>query len=114
MLRDFRKPLIIAAPKIGLKHPRANSNISEFDIGTSFRPMIANQFGSGSIKRVILCSGKVALDIEARLEKTQLSHAVKVIRVEELAPFPVHHIKQALENVSSDATYTCFQKECMN
>lgn len=69
MLRDFRKPLVIAAPKIGLKHPRANSHISEFDIGTQFRPIIANQFGTRSIKRVIFCSGKISLDVEARLEK---------------------------------------------
>ena len=114
MLRDFRKPLVIAAPKIGLKHPRANSHISEFDIGTKFRPIIANQFGTGSIKRVIFCSGKVSLDIEARLEKAQLAHGVKVIRLEELAPFPVHHIQAALENATSDASYLWVQEECMN
>ena len=105
MLRDFRKPLVIAAPKIGLKHPRANSHISEFDIGTKFRPIIANQFGTGAIKRVIFCSGKVSLDVEARLEKAQLAHGVKVIRLEELAPFPVHHIQAALENAASDTSY---------
>ena len=40
MLRDFRKPLVIAAPKIGLKHPKAVSLIDEFAEGTSFKPII--------------------------------------------------------------------------
>jgi probable 2-oxoglutarate dehydrogenase E1 component DHKTD1 len=33
MLRNYRKPLIIAAPKIGLKHPKAISSINEMAIG---------------------------------------------------------------------------------
>lgn len=36
MLRNFRKPLVIAAPKIGLKHPKAISKIDEFLPGTRF------------------------------------------------------------------------------
>jgi 2-oxoglutarate dehydrogenase complex dehydrogenase (E1) component-like enzyme len=36
MLRNFRKPLIIAAPKIGLKHPRAISKMEDFKEGTQF------------------------------------------------------------------------------
>lgn len=31
MHRNFRKPLVIAAPKMGLKHPKAISKIAEFD-----------------------------------------------------------------------------------
>lgn len=36
MLRNFRKPLILATPKIGLKHPKAVSSIEEFLSGTKF------------------------------------------------------------------------------
>jgi 2-oxoglutarate dehydrogenase complex dehydrogenase (E1) component-like enzyme len=36
MLRDFRKPLVIAAPKIGLKHPKAVSQLDQFAAGTKF------------------------------------------------------------------------------
>lgn len=69
MHRDYRKPLVMAAPKIGLKHPKAYSPISDFAEGTKFQPTISNSFGSGPTKKVIFCSGKVAFDIEARLEK---------------------------------------------
>lgn len=47
MLRNFRKPLVIAAPKIGLKHPLAVSKIAEFAEGTKFKPTIVNSFGKG-------------------------------------------------------------------
>jgi len=42
MHRNFRKPLVIAAPKIGLKHPKAVSKLQEFSEGNSFKPTIAS------------------------------------------------------------------------
>ena len=45
MLRNFRKPLILAAPKVGLKHPKAVSAMEDMDVGTSFSPVIVNNFG---------------------------------------------------------------------
>ena len=36
MLRNYRKPLVLATPKIGLKHPLAVSSIKDFQAGTSF------------------------------------------------------------------------------
>lgn len=89
MHRNFRKPLVIAAPKIGLKHPKAISKIQEFAEGNSFKHTIASQFGNGKAKKVIFCSGKVAFDIEARLEKTQPKDGILVVRLEEIAPFPI-------------------------
>ena len=44
MMRDFRKPLVMAAPKIGLKHPKAISAVSEFAPATRFLPTIAQDF----------------------------------------------------------------------
>ena len=36
MMRNYRKPLVIAAPKIGLKHPKAVSPLSDFAPETRF------------------------------------------------------------------------------
>jgi len=65
MLRNFRKPLVIAAPKVGLKHTGAVSDYSEMASGTSFRPIIIDHFGptSKSIEKVIFCSGRIFFDI---------------------------------------------------
>lgn len=60
----------MAAPKIGLKHPMAVSDISEFAEGTSFKPIISKTIGGNAneVQTVVLCSGKVAFDIEKRYE----------------------------------------------
>ena len=46
-MRTFRKPLVLAAPKIGLKHPKAVSSVSEFLPSTGFKPIYTNVFGDG-------------------------------------------------------------------
>jgi probable 2-oxoglutarate dehydrogenase E1 component DHKTD1 len=48
MLRNYRKPLIMATPKIGLKHPKAISKIEDMVLGTTFKPIYSDDFGSGS------------------------------------------------------------------
>ena len=45
MLRNYRKPLILAAPKIGLKLPAAVSKLTEFSEGTKFNPIYTNVYG---------------------------------------------------------------------
>ena len=48
------------------------------------------------MKTLVLCSGKVSFDIEAALEKREgsMSDGVHVVRVEEIAPFPVNEIRE--------------------
>jgi len=98
MKRDFRKPVILAAPKVGLKHPRAVSNLTDLGVGTAFNPILTKNYGSPESSTVVMCSGKVGFDIEERLEKAQLNKGVKLIKVEELAPFPVHKIREELDS----------------
>ncbi len=71
--REFRKPLIVMAPKNLLRHQACRSNLSEFDDvqghpgfdkqGTRFKRLIKDKSDHGaveeSIRRLILCSGKV-------------------------------------------------------
>lgn len=84
--------MVIAAPKIGLKHPKAVSSIDEFLSGKSFQPIYANKFGEGKdTQKIVFCSGKVYFDIAQKLENegSNLNGNTVVVRVEELAPFPV-------------------------
>jgi len=105
MLRDFRKPLVIAAPKVGLKHPKAVSALQELGPDTRFRPTIAKDYYDASnIKKLVICSGKVAFDIEDALEKKKegASHGVRVVRLEEIAPFPVNDLRSYMNGLSRD------------
>ncbi|CAI0443077.1 unnamed protein product [Linum tenue] len=72
--REFRKPLIVMSPKNLLRHKLCKSHLSEFDDvqghtgfdkqGTRFKRLIKDQTGHSdveeSIRRLILCSGKVS------------------------------------------------------
>jgi probable 2-oxoglutarate dehydrogenase E1 component DHKTD1 len=115
MLRNFRKPLVVAAPKVGLKHPKAVSALHELGIGTKFEPILEKTFGDESaVETVIFCSGKVGFDIEDRLKKANVSGGVKMIKIEEIAPFPVQNIRDTLANVADGARFVWVQEEGMN
>lgn len=116
MLRNYRKPLVIAAPKIGLKHPRSVSELAEFAPETSFQPTIAKDFGNAAdIKKLVLCSGKISYDIDAALEKKgDLAHGIRVIRLEEIAPFPVSDLRHYMGSLSKNTEVVWVQEESMN
>ena len=61
---------------------------------------------------MILCSGKIALDIDAKLEGANLSERVKVIRVEELAPFPIKDIKAHIESTGAEEVFWVQEEPC--
>lgn len=111
MLRDFRKPLILATPKIGLKHPKAISKAEDLAVGTSFQPILAKSLGEGQPSTVVLCSGKVGFDIEAHHEKHGAGAPLKLVRLEEIAPFPVAHLREHLAGADK-VVYV--QEESMN
>ena len=115
MLRNYRKPLIIATPKIGLKHPKAVSSLSDFAPSTRFQPTLVKDFGSADIRKLVLCSGKVSLDIEAAIEKKEgLGHGIKVVRVEEIAPFPVNDLRAYMGQVGKGTEVFWVQEESLN
>jgi len=62
MLRSYRKPLIVVAPKKLLKYKGANSNIEDLATGTMFKRVIEESYPEevtkdNEISRVIFCSG---------------------------------------------------------
>ena len=83
-----RRPLVIMTPKSLLRHPLAASTAAELTNGT-FMPVIDDGKASGrkdQVTRLILCSGKVIVDLEASPAR-DASERVAIARVEQLAPF---------------------------
>lgn len=96
--REYRKPLIIVAPKSLLKHRLAKSDIEVFDDtgdDTRFQPVISETstdlVAPEKIKRVIFCTGKVYYELLEEREKKQVKD-IALVRVEQLAPFPFHAV----------------------
>lgn len=78
--RNFRKPLIIPAPKKLLKFKAANSSIEEFGEGLRFkkvRPESDMTIVNNNVKRVLICSGQVYYDLVSK--RDQLNRKVKRI-----------------------------------
>ncbi|KAL0893530.1 hypothetical protein ABMA27_013726 [Loxostege sticticalis] len=88
----FRKPLILMTPKVGLKHPYYRSKFTDFLKGTSFQRAIP-EMGPASkkpegVKKLIFCSGKVAITIDELRKEKKLEDKIAMCRIEQLYPFP--------------------------
>ncbi len=89
MLRSFRKPLVIVTPKSLLRHPLAKSSAAEFTGQSHFRRIVSDTgaIADKKVKRLVLCSGKVAYDLIQKRDEAGLED-VSVVRIEQLYPFP--------------------------
>src|SRR6266702_3306967 len=96
--RDPR-PLIVMSPKSLLRHPLAAARLAELAEGT-FQPVIDDQMAlthAGDIRRLVLCTGKVAIELLAH-EKRAQAEDLAIVRVEMLYPFPANELKKILAN----------------
>ncbi|MGH9230992.1 MAG: multifunctional oxoglutarate decarboxylase/oxoglutarate dehydrogenase thiamine pyrophosphate-binding subunit/dihydrolipoyllysine-residue succinyltransferase subunit, partial [Acidimicrobiales bacterium] len=87
--RDVRKPLVVFTPKSLLRARPARSKIEELTRG-GFEEVLDDPFvadaDAGAVRRLVLCSGKIAH--EAMAERTKRGAPVAVVRVEQLYPWP--------------------------
>ena len=109
----FRKPLIEFSPKANLRHPGSYSDISEFTNG-GFKEIYddAAVTDAASIKKVLLCSGKVYFDLLERKQKDNRND-VAVIRLEQIYPLPQNQL-DALYKKYSKAIWYWVQEEPQN
>ncbi|MFT8717967.1 2-oxoglutarate dehydrogenase E1 component [Acetobacter sp.] len=111
----YRKPLVLMEPKSLLRHKLAVSALTEFETGTSFRPVIGeiDPLADNAVERVILCSGKVYYDLlEARRE--QKLEKVAIIRLEQLYPFPEAELAAELKRYPNAKEIVWCQEETRN
>ena len=102
---SVRKPLLVFTTKSLLRHRAAVSDLAAFGPGTRFNPVLAPAV-SGDVRRVILCSGKIAYDIEAALADAGRDD-VAVVRVEQLYPFPERELETELSRYPRAAVIWC-------
>jgi len=115
MLRNFRKPLIIMTPKSLLRHKMAVSNREEF-LGDQHFMRIKSDTSPPAdekIKRLVLCTGKVAFDlIEAR--DAAGDDTTSIVRIEQLYPFPGEPLTVRLKRMTNLETVVWAQEEPKN
>lgn len=115
MHRNFRKPLIIMTPKSLLRHKLAVSKTEDFLGDTHFRRILSDPSAPADkdVKRVVLCTGKVAYDlIEARDAAGDKTTAI--VRIEQLYPFPGEPLVKRLERMPNVEEVVWAQEEPKN
>lgn len=95
MRRDFRKPLINFFSKQFLRAPNV-STLNEIVSG-SFQPLIGDPSVPPSrARRVVLCTGQIYHLLNHHRHEVK-STDVAIIRIEQLAPFPVAEVLEILK-----------------
>ncbi len=111
-LNRSKKPLIVFTPKALLRHPQCISATTEFTQG-HFQEVLADPTPPSSVKKVLLCSGKVVYDLFQEREKQHRSD-VMIIRIEQLYPFPEHALKSLLSGIPPNTPMIWVQEEHQN
>jgi len=111
--REVRKPLVVFTPKSFLRRAETRSPLAALEQG-SFQEVVDDPFvdDPSSVRRVVLCSGKVAWDAMAERAKRQAPAAV--VRVEQLFPFPEREILDVLQRYPNAGEVVWLQEEPEN
>ena len=111
-LSDERRPLVVFTPKSGLRLPSYASPASEMATG-GLRAVLAPRPPGPRVRRLLVASGKVAHELEARLAKEGREDTA-VLRLEVLYPFPASALSAALATYPKMASVTFVQEEPRN
>ncbi|KXU30727.1 2-oxoglutarate dehydrogenase subunit E1 [Sphingobium sp. 22B] len=115
MLRPFRKPLIIMAPKSLLRHKLAVSKAEDFLGETHFKRILSDPNGAADkdTRRLVLCSGKVFYDLmEARDAAGDTD--VQIVRIEQIYPFAAEALAKRIERMTNLEEVVWCQEEPRN
>jgi len=117
MVRNYRKPLIVAGPKVLLRHPACFSTVQELTSGNSFQPVLSDpetQSNASDIKKVIFCSGKIYYDLVEERKNRGATADTAIVRLEQLAPFPYEEVEVELNRYSNATKFVWAQEEQQN
>jgi len=109
---DFRKPLIIMAPKSLLRHPLAISELADLTAGC-FQEVIDDPDKLKSPGRILFCSGKIYYELLQRRRKLN-KNDIAIVRMEQLYPFPEENLKTIIRKYQKARQFFWVQEEPEN
>jgi 2-oxoglutarate dehydrogenase E1 component len=115
-LMTHPRPLVIMTPKSLLRHPLAGSSLREL-AGGQFQPVLSRGSEApppAGVQRLILCSGKVAIDLLNSNELQQVNGSVDLLRIEMLYPFPEEEIRTHIRRYPNLQEVVWLQEEPQN
>jgi 2-oxoglutarate dehydrogenase E1 component len=114
-LKQQPRPLILMTPKSLLRHPQAAARLDDLAQST-FRAVMDDRAAHAQarrIGRVVVCSGKVAIDLVTSPERAQ-AEEVAIARVELLYPFPAQELAGILAGYPNARELVWVQEEPEN
>jgi 2-oxoglutarate dehydrogenase E1 component len=114
-LRSWRKPLIVMTPKSLLRHPKVVSSLAECAAGNFQRvlPDGATEPTAASVRRVLICSGKIYYELDAKREEGNFKD-VAILRLEQLYPLPRKELEAMLGEYEANTPVFWVQEEPIN
>lgn len=115
LLRTDPLPLIVLTPKSLLRHPFVASAPREL-AESRWQPVINDpdaRLWAEDVRRVVLCSGKVAVDLLTS-DSRKATRGVAVVRLEQLYPFHGSDVLEILERYPNLAEVVWVQEEPAN
>ncbi len=113
MMREFRKPLVIMAPKSLLRNKEATSPWSDLENGV-FNEILDDAIDDpGKVDRVILCSGKVFYDL-VNYRALNKHDSTVIVRIEQLYPLNEDKLKQVVSGYKAANSIVWCQEESQN
>ena len=113
MKREFKKPLIIMAPKSLLRHKECVSKVADFCDSEFWSILDDKKIIKKNVKRIILCSGKVFYDLKAHREANKIKDAA-LVRVEQFYPLNTKLLQEIVRKYPSEAEIIWCQEEPQN
>ena len=114
MLRNFRKPLVVVAPKILLRLSAASSTLEEMRPGTHFQPVIGDTSADPKeVRRLIFVTGKHYYALRKLADEKEMKDTA-IVRLEQLCPFPTKELQDEVsryQHVKSKMTLSFHLKE---
>lgn len=109
-------PLIVMTPKSLLRNPLIFSSLRDLSEGT-WQPVIdddKNDSEAKNVKRLILCSGKVFIDLISSEHRKQNSKEIAIVRLEQFYPFPLNLLGNILNRYPKLKEVVWLQEEPEN
>jgi 2-oxoglutarate dehydrogenase E1 component len=116
-LASPKRPLVIVTPKSMLRAHASRSSFDELERG-SFQHVIDDSTveDPSAVRRVVLASGKIALEAEAHRAELRPEDAAQIalVRVEQLYPWPVQQLTAIFERYGEATEVVWLQEEPEN
>jgi 2-oxoglutarate dehydrogenase E1 component len=114
-LRVEARPLVLMTPKSLLRHPLAQAHPTDLVHG-EFQPILDDAraaVAAEKVRRLILCSGKIWVDLTSDPGRAAASE-LAIVRLEELYPFPGGRVRSVLDRYVAAEEVLWVQEEPMN